>query len=317
MKQKIGFLLTVIILLSHCTMKPKDKIKKEDYQEIYNFSGDGQYEIVELVSNENLANYIQFDTIQKLLVLKSYFKCEDKTKNTYETLKMSSSGEKQSFDKVGKILKDGTLWNWLYYSNWIINGDSAQYKFLDPLSKDEKIKPKKWLIKFEDLYGKASFMHKDLSDYYLKVDDEWYLIEAYKMAKSLNIELGKQFPAKENDARMIELKDQCPSFGIALEKRDTSLIKEMKYESTFFEKSKRGRAFNFSAGWWYLDMYLPGGDTLKIKRYASYRNPALKIYKIPKEHGGRDDVLFIVQEPSEMLKEQVGGMYVIRPKNIK
>eukprot|EP01029_Cantina_marsupialis_P005676 TRINITY_DN161996_c0_g1_i1.p1 TRINITY_DN161996_c0_g1~~TRINITY_DN161996_c0_g1_i1.p1 ORF type:complete len:208 (+),score=4.63 TRINITY_DN161996_c0_g1_i1:1-624(+) len=207
------------------------------------------------------------------------------------------------------------MWYTDCYSNWIINGDKTKQKYLNPLTDEEKQDPKKWLAKFIKMYNEASVVYESSWSYYMKIDGLWY-----KFEQNLEVNSGKfekQYPIKYDDARMIELKDQCPSFGIAPEKRDSSLMKEMKYESTFFEKSKRGRGFNFSAGWWYLDMYLPGGDTLKIKRYASYRNPALKIYKIPKEHGGRDDVLFIVQEPSEMLKEQVGGMYVIRPKNIK
>lgn len=317
MNQKIGCLLTVIILLSHCTMKPKDKNKKEDYQEIYNLSGNRQYEIVELVSNENLANYIQFDTIQKILVLKSYFKCEDKTQNTYETIKIDLVGEKKIFDDVDRILKDGTLWNWKFYRNWIINNDTTKFKYLDPLTEEEKRNSEKWLSKFDELYKTSSYVYRYISTYYFKISDEWYIVKDTMRSDARPDNFREIYPIKEENARMIELRDQCPSFGIAPEKRDTSLMKEIKYESTFFEKSKRGRGFNFSAGWWYLDMYLPGGDTLKIKRYASYRNPALKVYKIPKEHGGRDDVLFIVQEPSEMLKEQVGGMYVIRPKNIK
>ncbi|MBI9058548.1 MAG: hypothetical protein JEZ01_12360 [Labilibaculum sp.] len=317
MKQKLGFLLTVIILLSHCTMKPKEKIKKEDYQEIYNFSGNGQYEIVELVSNQNLAKYIQFDTIQKLLVLKSYFKCEDKTQNTYETIKIDLVGKKKIFADVDRILKDGTLWNWKFYRNWIINNDTTRFKYLDPLTEEEKRNPEKWLSKFDELYKTSSYVYRYISTYYFKMSDKWYIVKDTIKSDARPDSFREIYPMKEENARMIELKDQCPSFGIAPEKRDSSLMKEMKYESTFFEKSSRGKAFNFSAGWWYLDFYMQGGDTLKIKRYASYRNPALKVYKIPKEHGGRNDVLFIVQEPSEMFKEQIGGMYVIRPKNIK
>ena len=315
MNQRIIYLSTIMILLSYCTMKPDNKINTEEYQELHFYSGNQTYEIVELISKKNLVKYLQFDTIQNLLVLKSYFKCEDKTQNTYETLKIDIIGGKQIFDDIGRILKDGTMWNRQYYQNWIINGDVEKKEFFDPLTDDQKKKEKKWLELFDEIYMNSSLVYIYNSRYFFKNDDLWYKIN--DIHQIMSSEFLSKYPAKVNDSRMIELKDLCPSFGIALEKRDTSLTKEMKYESTFFEKSKRGRAFNFSAGWWYLDMYLPGGDTLKIKRYASYRNPALKVYKIPKEHGGRDDVLFIVQEPSEMLKEQVGGMYVIRPKNIK
>ena len=62
---------------------------------------------------------------------------------------------------------------------------------------------------------------------------------------------------------------------------------------------------------------MPNGETIKIKRYASFRRPDLDFYKIPAIYGGRDDVLFIVQEPNPIHLEQTAGMYVIRPKNYK
>ena len=307
-------ILFVTILFTNCNMKPKQiEINKEEYFDLSQFNDFESYTVDSIFDSNYKISEVLFDSIQNILSVVG----SDKKVKKYHRRKIDIAGNVIDQGQIFTTLKDGTMWYTDCYSNWLINSDTTHHKYIDPLTAEEKRNPEKWLIKFDKLYKEASYVHVYLSDYYFKVNDKWYLIEANYKAHSLGLELNKQFPAKENDARMIELKDQCPSFGIAPEKRDTSLMKEMKYESTFFEKSSRGKAFNFSAGWWYLDMYLPGGYTLKIKRYASYRNPALKIYKIPKEHGGRDDVLFIVQEPSEMLKEQVGGMYVIRPKNIK
>lgn len=62
---------------------------------------------------------------------------------------------------------------------------------------------------------------------------------------------------------------------------------------------------------------MPGGDTLRIKRYSDIRNPHMKLYNVPQQYGGRKDVLFIVLEPKDAHFEQVGGMYVVRPRKLK
>ena len=72
--------------------------------------------------------------------------------------------------------------------------------------------------------------------------------------------------------------------------------------------------YNYSTGWWYLEIYMPF-DTIRIKRYSNYKRPELKLYKIPAASGGRNDVLFIVQKPEKLYPEQVGGMYAIRPRD--
>ena len=43
----------------------------------------------------------------------------------------------------------------------------------------------------------------------------------------------------------------------------------------------------------------------------------MQFYKIPVTQGGRNDVVFIVQEPNEMYpNSEFGGMYVVRPRNL-
>ena len=91
----------------------------------------------------------------------------------------------------------------------------------------------------------------------------------------------------------------------------------MAYESVFDKEVESAGGWSsstYSAGWWYMQIYMPGGDTLRVKRFSSYRGPDMKLYKIPEQHGGREDVLFIVLEPKDAHPEQVGGMYVIRPR---
>jgi len=142
------------------------------------------------------------------------------------------------------------------------------------------------------------------------------------MGQDLGIDIETDYPAKEDqDVRMVALENLSPIHYYAApeEELDTSLIKRIAYKSTFLEKENWGLITNnYSAGWWYLEIYMPNNEVIKIKRYSYFEDPELGLYKIPKEYGGRDDVLFIVQEPNSMHMEQVSaGMYVIRPKNYK
>ncbi len=116
------------------------------------------------------------------------------------------------------------------------------------------------------------------------------------MGKANNINIKKQYPQKEDqDARMMDLQDLSPEFFLPPEERETRLMKEMEYESAYFEEVNEGlNQYNYSAGWWYLEIYIPF-DTLRIKRYSNYNRPELKLYKISAAYGGRNDVLFIVQ----------------------
>lgn len=307
---KIFFLTILIALITNCTMKIKTDINKEEYIEIDSIANNGSFQIDEIISREFEVDYTFFDIFNNCIVTDSYLEFENK--NEFICNKISLSGDVIDTCNINNILKEGTMWTNEYYQNWIINGDKTKHKYLDPLSDEEKRKPKKWIAKFEEMYKKASVVYESSWSYYMKIEGLWYKFEQNLKVNSEEFE--KQYPIKYSEVRMIELENICPSFSVPPEKRDSSLLVERKYVSEQFEKSERGSGFNFSAGWWYLDLYLPNGDTLKIKRYASFKNPDLKIYRIPKEYGGRKEVLFIVQKPDEMLKEQVGGMYVIRPK---
>ncbi|WP_139278129.1 hypothetical protein [Pseudozobellia thermophila] len=224
------------------------------------------------------------------------------------------------------LLKDGTISASDYYSNWVINGDTTEHKYLDPFSNKEiedpydfkanEQDPEKWLEKFKELYSHAQYVYVYLGMYYLKVNHKWYWMEAN--LEGLPDNLKQQYPPKEDqDVRMVELENLAPVwYHKGFKDRDTSLIKMVDYESTYFEKVDQGlNQYGFSAGWWYLEVYMPLGDTLRIKRYSYFEDPELKLYKVPKEYGGREDVLFIVQKPEELFPEQVGGMYAIRPRD--
>ncbi|WP_026449540.1 hypothetical protein [Aequorivita capsosiphonis] len=297
-------------------MKPQEKqMNEKEYKELSNNSASINYEIRELVDKDHGIKYFLYESINKNLIVKAFYDPLDADYIAY-ALKLNVLGDKVDKFNTNRILKDGTDWTSDKFSNWVINGDTTQYVYVKPITKKEEKDSDKWLETFLKLYNRASdiYIYSGLGEYYFKIEDKWHKLGYNKIANS---EFNKKYPEKFSDVRMLELKDQFPDLYLPPAERDTILIKQVKYISKFFEKSDRGDAFNYSAGWWYFDIYMPGGDTLKIKRFASFRDPEMKLYKIPKELGGRDDVLFIIQEPNEIHPEQTGGMYVIRPKNYK
>ena len=294
--------------------------EKKDYSEFYELDkhkGSELYEVAEIFDKNYIIRELRIDSEKEQLIAScKTIEIQDK-KTIYTRVKISIHGKIKDKGPIYTSLKDGTLWYSKCYNNWIINGDTTKHNYIDPLSAEEKNDVDKWLVKFKELYTTATFVHLYMSDYYFKIEKKWYFVKAYKMGKALNINIKKQFPPKEDqDVRMVELENLRPRYYIPPNERDTSLVKEVGYKSTYYEKIDNGLVSRgYSAGWWYLEIYMPGGDTLKIKRYASYSKPEFNLYKIPKEHGGRDDVLFIIQEPHPIHLEQAGGMYVIRPRN--
>jgi len=316
-------LLVVSLLLVNCTMKP-DRSK---FQELDKHKGIDNYEIVEVIPKQNEADYFELDTVLDNVFVDSFYEPKSKNKEgiIYNTLKIDVLGNKKDSFEAHSNLKDGTMWNSDYYVNWVINGDTVKHKYLDPFSNEKivdpfefKVKeknPEKWLAKFQELYDAASYVFESSWHYYFKVDDKWYLMK-YNL-DVVSDDFVKKHPSKENqNARILELENVSPDFSVPPEERNIDLIKEVGYESTYEEEVDKGVfSYGFSAGWWYLEIYMPFGDPIRIKRYSDFKSPNLQLYKIPAAHGGRNDVLFIVQKPEELFPEQVGGMWVIRPRD--
>jgi len=324
-------ILGVFLTLTNCNMISQDKINLNEFQELHKHNGSKNYEVVELFDNKMVIN-------EKILVDKkngnlfSQASQEDKL-NKQEILKTKRitnlGDELDSLNDYYRILNDGTQYYSWYYSNWIINSDTTKHKYIDPFS-NKKIDdpyeftakekdPEKWLEKFKELYNKAQYVYED-SFYYFKIDEKWYLMDPYsKEIKNLSKNIKQQYPPKEDqDIRMVELQGLSPVFYFdPPEKLDTQLIKKIDYESTYYKEKKGLDSFQYSAGWWYLEIYMPLGDTLRIKRYSYFEDPELRLYKIPDAYDGRQDVLFIVQKPKNAHIEQVAGMYAIRPKDSK
>lgn len=335
------YLLALLITMG-CNMKEKQEQDLSQYQELHGHKGTENYEVVEIFPKElscfedfsDTKPEIFIDTVEKSLIAYGW-KEQKLEENIHKLSKVSRFGDIEDEEPLlYELLKDGTLYWPMTYCNWVIDGDTSENKYLDPFSGKEiediydfpvpETDPKKWLAKFEEYYGKAIYVNidKNSSGYYMKTDNKWYFIDSPwgKLREKLKINnFEKRYPAKEGDIRMLELQDLTPHFFVPPHERDTSLIKETAYRSTVYERNRSNFGLNqdYSAGWWYLEVYMPGGDTLRIKRYASFRRPDMYFYKIPKEHGGVEEVLFLVQKPSDMHMEQVGGMYAIRPRNYK
>lgn len=294
-----------------------------DHQELHNHKGTEHYEVTTLISSKNEPYYIQFDSIQKLLIVKSSFDAnKGRGFNTYETAKINTLGIKEeAFDDIDHILNDGTMWDGDYYRNWIINGDKTKHKYLDPLTQEEKNDWKPYSKKFNKLYHSSSYVYKDISTFFFKVNDNWYKIKDTLKSKNRPDDFRAQYPPKENEeVRMIKLKDLTPDFFSSEEReKNKGFMELVGYEETEREKSSQIlNPIEHSAGHYIINVHLPKGDILKIRNFGSMY-PNLKTYKIPKEHGGRDDVIFMVQEPDQELypNQKWGGMYVIRPRKMK
>ncbi|WP_373517748.1 hypothetical protein [Pricia sp.] len=302
-------------------MKP-DRSK---FQELEKHLGIENYEIVEIIPKKNLAKYLYLDSITGKVFIKSYYSSPIKKESTSNTIKFDYLGNVEDKYDTYFMLNDGTMFNSEYYSTWVKDGNTVRHKYYDPFSKIEiedpyefeakEKNPEKWLQKFEELYAEASYVYESSWWYYFKVEDKWYLIK-YNL-EIVNDEFVKKHPKKEDQkVRMIQLKDLSPDFSIPPEERNTDLIKEVGYDSTYEEEVDKGIfSYGFSAGWWYLEINMPFGDPIRIKRYSDFKSPNLQLYKIPAAYGGRNDVLFIIQKPEELFPEQVGGMWVIRPRD--
>ncbi|MCF6349275.1 MAG: hypothetical protein L3J20_13440 [Flavobacteriaceae bacterium] len=322
-------ILGVFLTLTNCTMRPQNKIDHSEFKELHKHKGSENYEVIELINKKNnVGQYILVDKVKQGLIVSGYKKdILNETKVTFLKRISILGNELEKYNHSYRRLNDGTLWRNSFYVNWIINGDTTKHKYLDPFSNQEIDNPykftakeknfEKWFKKFKELYAEAQYIYIyiDISFYYFKIENKWYLMD--DILEESPSDLEEHYPAKEDqDIRMVELQDMSPVHYYAPPKElDTSLIKKIDYESTYYEEKKGLDSFKYSAGWWYLEIYMPLGDTIKIKRYSYFQDPELRLYKIPGAYDGRYDVLFIVQKPNPVHMEQVAGMYVIRPKD--
>ena len=214
--------------------------------------------------------------------------------------KISSLGSVLDKGPDYKMLPDGTIKYYRNYYNWAIDGDKTKHTFRNILQDEESKNPQKWLEKFEKLYSIASYVYIDISDYLFKINGVWYLVESFQKGKELGIDLKIPYPPKENqDVRLMELRD----LRSGKMDKDTTLVNIIGYQETDSEDGGWFNPISYSAGNYFIELYMPLGDTIKIKRHGSM-GINMQFYKMPVTQGGRNDVVFIVQEPNEMYPDK-------------
>ncbi|WP_289064280.1 hypothetical protein [uncultured Zobellia sp.] len=289
----------------------------EKYNILSEHGGTKNYDVQVILGNNYEIPQVLFNKETKELAVYGRTDPIDKKNKKSQRLKISLVGDKlQNGPTNARFLSDGTTIGFDYYSNWLFDGNLEKHDFINPITEKDKKDLDKWLTKFEELYHMATdvYVTPSIYDFYMKIDGRWH--EINRNVKGVPIDLHEQFPAKYDKVRMVELRDLCPDFFKSRDKRDTSFVDIVGYEETDSEKGSGINPISYSAGNYYLNLYMPLGDTIKIKRHGSM-GVNMQFYKIPVTQGGRNDVVFIVQEPNEMYPDrELGGMYVVRPRNL-
>ena len=313
----ISFIPIIVLISCMDTTKPD----RTAFQELHNHKGSEHYEVTTIFEKEYEIIELYMDTVAKQINAAGKTNPIDKKETKGGRRKVSNLGEVLDEGPGSNLLKDGTIKFYNIYYNWVFNGDKTEHIFQNPFTEAEENDPKKWLERFDELYHESTFIYRHSSDYYLKIDGVFYLAETFKKAQILNMDIKSKYPVKENqEDRFMEFVDLYPgpyTSSTKKEDRDRSLIAFKGYEQTDSEKSPGINPISFSAGNYYLELYMPLGDTIKIKRHGSM-GVNMQLYKIPVTQGGRNDVIFIVQEPNELYPDrEFGGMYVVRPRSLE
>ncbi|WP_461532480.1 hypothetical protein [Sinomicrobium sp.] len=314
MNKNLYLYLLLSVVFQSCTMSQKKDYT--DYYELHKHPGTEHYEVVPIVSEKKDAYDVQFDSIDKHIIVKSALSSKLEKDRETQSLKIDVQGNTIDTYNINTILPDGTMFRWnKYYSNWVINGDTTEHKFIVPDLVKETSDPKEWVNKFNETYKEAESVYYN-TEFYFKIKGEWYRVEENnEVYAQLNIDLTEKYTDKYNSIRMVKFKDLMPDMLKKSSERDTTFINKVGYEEKDRESGKGLNPISYSAGYYYLELYMPLGDTIKIKRFGSM-DVNMQAYKIPAPMGGRNDVVFLVQEPEEMnALFELGGMYVVRPRN--
>ena len=303
MRHYTRFLILCCIIFTGCDSKSQKEMEFKHFKELHKHDGTVNYEVKTLFPKEFEILETSFNKETRQLIVPGQTNPVKKEDKKGERLKITHLGKIQdSGSEPGGILKDGTLKKYNTYYSWIVDGDKTKYSFKKPLSESEHKNADKWLKTFKELYDKASYVYEESWDYFFKIENEWFHIE-YNLDVVNEDFVKNQYPPKID-------------FYIKKEKRDTSFMKSVGYEEFDSEEGEGINPINYSAGYHYIELYMPKGDTIKFKRFGSM-GVNIETYKVPKEYGGRDDVIFIVQEPNELYpNNEFGGMYVIRPREL-
>src|SRR5699024_5016475 len=124
-----------LILLIFISCNQMEEKKKEYSNAAYlnEHSGTEKYEVIEIIPNGyevvNINDYLSsiptvfFDKKTTSIFIKGEKEISAETSN-YKFLKLNKCGSIIDAGKANRILRDGTMKGYDYYSNWIINGDT-------------------------------------------------------------------------------------------------------------------------------------------------------------------------------------------------
>ncbi len=320
MKVKIKISAICLLLLTSCNYLKKkkaiQKMEKEytEYQDLHKHQGTENYNVITLFNENSIIKEKLVEQKQQFL---SIIGRDEKLDKPYRK-KIDFLGNIIGEYLIYRTLKDGTMWTSDYYNNWLINGNDEEQNYIDPLTYSEKRDLKSWLIKFDELYNKASYVYESSWSYYMKVENNWYKFSYDKKLftpETFDTKVYEKYPSKitPEEVRMVKIPEV---FDNLLENKTLQLAEYVEMDK---QKSSGLNPISFSSGYYMFELHLPQGDILKFRRYGAMGfNADMNIYQIPKELGGSDEVFFIEQLPRQTYPDKsFAGFYAIRPKNYK
>ncbi|MDX1272755.1 hypothetical protein, partial [Bizionia paragorgiae] len=205
----ISLSLICCVLFTNCNYFQNKKAEKQmqdytAYKDLHQHQGTENYEVITLFNENTQIKEALIETKQQLLTVIG----SDEKTNHSERKKIDLFGNILGIGLISKTLKDGTMYGYDSYSNWLTNKDENLYKYIDPFTNSEindpykynfeNIENEEWLNTFKNLYDEASFVYLEGYDYHFKIEDKWYLIPAFKMAKNLDLDITSLYPEKIN-----------------------------------------------------------------------------------------------------------------------
>jgi len=263
---------------------------------------------VKMLTEDSQSIYQDFlyDTLRNIVIL-----------HTYKFYKINNNGTvaDTTITRGMGLYDNGIINTTTELCEWLINGDSS---FIIPKQVPSPRGSNSFEIFDEDYQNAEYYVRPQGGEPIFKINGKWI-----KYGLPFNTELNKYLATDESKKkypikpanRFIPMQEIGPDFGVAPEKRDTSLLKSLGYAVVDKETEDWGiTKHNYSAGFYNMELYLPGGDTLRFRHFGAL-GINLEVFRVPKEYGGRDDVFFIAQDPNPLYPElSTGGVYVIRPR---
>ncbi|MCV6628223.1 MAG: hypothetical protein OIF50_00020, partial [Flavobacteriaceae bacterium] len=277
----------VVLLLVFWQCKKKTMQEYPEYIELHQHQGSENYEIATIAERAHIADYIKIDRLQKLLCVKSYINKKE-TKNTEgRSYKIDSLGRITLWNNRYHILDDATMRNSRGYYNWVIDGDKRMHAYKDPLTMEEKRNWDKYSKKFKQLYNNAVTVYKHIGRYYFNIKGEWFLVKDTLRSEERPDNFRSQFPEKCEFPRMVAIEDGTPDLWRGEGRQKKDLLEFVAYQQVESEKGSGINPIGYSAGYYFFNLHMPGGDTIKIKRFGSM-GWNMKLYQIPPQYGGRN-----------------------------